>query len=299
MNELLNSAPRSDVFCDYLRFTVPLSDKDALENALQEFIQSLGCAHEQGFYRSFSGGTLSIRACYGVIQAQVTGQFLHDLRQFHLYERFLFVVATLQSYRLTQAHLTLDVSIEGSEYMTWYYEQVRSGLIRIGRKLDVLKDVTKYMSPSFRNPSLDTGTVYLGSKHAERRLKVYDKAQERFSNASVSIPPTVRFEIHLSAKTGVTIADLVKPRECFYHFVPPEVIKPPEGLQGWKPSEAIGAYTVERSQAPTAYQRATRLLESIEPTLKSISKLSREHPERQEAFRDLIMSRINRVLVSV
>jgi hypothetical protein len=281
---------------DYLRFTVPQSDKHSTLSAVTPFLDSIGAADDGVIYRGLSGGTMSTRDAYQVTAFQFTGALLDEIRSHGLWVEFLTSIAVLPRYRLTQTHLTVDVSYPGWLYVPTVYEQARQGRLKIGQRFDFTKDVKQYFSPSHYSPSHDTGTVYLGSRKAERRLKVYDKAQERFENRGYEISPTTRLEIELSSKTGVTLRDVFSPLECFYFHVPHEVITPPKGLKGWKRTEAIGGYTCERKESPTAYQRATMLVESIEPVLKSIRKLAMENPEKSEAFTELILSKIRRQL---
>lgn len=289
-------APRSDVFCDYMRFTTPQGEKDAVMRVLEPYFAQLGLVDDYKCMRSPSGGTVTLKDHYQVTSYQFTGSIIEELRYHGLYLQLLAELSTLPSYRLTRCHLTLDVQYPGWLYVPWFYSQCRAGQMQLSRKSVASKDMIQYFSPSQFSPSHDTGTVYLGSRKAERRLRVYDKQQERYVNRSLTITPTTRLEIELSDETGVTLRDLYEPTACFYHFIPSNAIRKPDDIPAWKPSESMGAYKLDRSEPPSPFKRATTLIDQIEPVLKSIRKLSMIEPDKSEVFQEMVLARLGRAL---
>jgi hypothetical protein len=294
----LCSVSRTEPFCDYLRFTTPSDALDSTKISLRPFIDALGCVEQSGYYRSPTGGTLTIKAHHGVVSYQHTGGFMRDLRELGHYHHYISAISLLPSYRVTKVHVAVDVSFSGADVVPWVYTRVIDGICRISRKFSLERDVKRYMGFSHARPGKETGTLYLGSPKAEIRLKVYDKAQERFDRLGVEIPDTTRFEVELSDKTGVTIRDLCFLSPLFYHMVPATFLPPPGNLPPpWVKTEAIGGYKVDRhTSRTTAFERAKHLLQGIEPTFKSISKLAHEDIERSEAFKSMIISRVERML---
>lgn len=297
MHSILNSSPRSEVFVDKFCFTTPGDDCAAVESSLMPIIHSLGSSPIPGGQVTASGAKYFRKYAYGVTTHTMSGALLSEVRAHGAYAELLAALALLPAYRVTRADITVDVSVEGSDIVPWFYGEARGGHIRLGQRFDPLKDVKHIFAPSFRYPERDTGTVYLGSPKAERRLKVYDKAQEVFDKCSKAELPRTRFEQTLTNKVGLTVRDLYMPAPLYYHHMPDTLLIRPPNCGAWEPSEPLGSYSIARSGRPvTPYARASELLKSLTPTLRAIAKLSKDDPERREAFLELIESRIRREL---
>jgi hypothetical protein len=102
----------------------------------------------------------------------------------------------------------------------------------------------------------DTGTVYLGLRSAEVRGRVYDKTQER-ANEGECIGLTVRHEMTVTGKMGITLRDVAEPESCFYHFWPEVLLSRPSGVPDWSPTE--GGYSVERTERLPAQRLKQRV----------------------------------------
>lgn len=298
VQELLRTASRTEPFCDYFRFTTPSEHLDSTKQVLMPFLTALGCVEQSGYFRSPSGGTLTIKAHHQVISYQHTGGIMRDLRDLGYYHSYIAAISLLPAYRVTKVHVAVDVLLSGTMTVPWLYSRVVDGTCRLSRKFSLERDLKRYMGFSRSIPGKETGTLYLGSTKAERRLKLYDKAQERFDRLGMIIPDTSRYELELSDETGITIRDLANLTPVFYHFVSDAFLPRPEpSPPPWLRSEAIGGYKVDRhNSAATAYARAKHLLSGIEPTFKSIRKLAEEDIERSEAFKAMILSRVARML---
>jgi hypothetical protein len=294
-SQLANS-PRSSAICDYLRFTTPVHSREYVFSVIQPYLSQMGCIFANDYWKSPSGGTFTVKQHYQVVSYQHTGSFLRDLRDMGLYSSYIADISLLPEYRLTKAHFAVDVAFPAPYVLPWLLSQLKDGKARISQKFVLERDIKRYMGFSQAFPGMETGTLYLGSPKAEKRLKAYDKAQERYDRKCEVIKPTTRFEIELSDKTGLTVKDLADCDVIFYHHVPSDVLPTPEGIPKWQAVKAVGGYKVDRQATTTAYARAKHILQGLEPAFKSIAKLAHEDIERSEEFKSMVLSHVQRML---
>lgn len=288
----------SQPFCDYLRFTVPESDLSSATASLKPYLDSIGCYDDYSYLRSPSGGTYTAKKHYGVASHSFTGKLLADLRDHGIYDDFIAAISLLPAYRLTRADITVDVQVDGADYIPWFFQKCQDGLMDLTKRQAKTKELTQFLGLSFRDKSRITGTVYKGSPKAEIRLVAYDKSQEIFDRIGIETPPLTRIELKLTDKTLVTLRDLVAPSSIFYHFLPSIALPKPENLPTWLPYPPIGSFSVSRAERSTPYARAGSILDNLSSSLKTLGRLAMENPERSEAFVDLLMARMRREVLS-
>lgn len=231
--------PRSEVFCDFFTLTTPKENHAALIAALQPFFAELGCTHDRnGYgYRSTSNGLFSWRERHAVAVYTASGSFLSDLRDHSLLNHFLAELA-LFPHRVSSADFTVDEYVFSPPRLSQIYELGVSGSLSFTRKAISRSHVRSLLTPAaYPNNSnyRDTGTLYIGTKGShEVYAKVYDKRQELLAKHGVTICDTLRHELTVSHRMGITLRDVSLPTSCFYHFYPPELL-PTAQCDRWAP----------------------------------------------------------------
>jgi len=288
----------SPPFCDYLRFTVPEHANSDTSESLKPYLSSIGCYDDYAYIRSPSGGTYTAKNHYGVSSHTFTGKLLSDLRDHGIYNEFLAAISLLPAYRLTRADITVDVDIDGADYIPWFFQKCQAGLMDLTKRQAKTKELTQFLGLSFRDTSRITGTVYKGSPKAEIRLVAYDKSQEIYDRTGQVTPPKTRLELKLTDKTLVTLRDLVNPSSIFYHYLPSIALPKPQNVPSWLPYPPIGSFSVDRSERSTPYARAGSILDNLSSSFRSLGRLAMENPERSEAFIELLLSRVRKEVLA-
>lgn len=89
-----------------------------------------------------------------------------------------------------------------------------------------------------------TGTMYIGrGTNARLKLKVYDKAFERRSNASILILPTTRYELTFMKDYkggGISLRDAYEPERLFWDGMPEYLLSPPANVEPWSAADGVG-----------------------------------------------------------
>ena len=89
-----------------------------------------------------------------------------------------------------------------------------------------------------------TGTMYIGRKTSARvKLKVYDKAWERWKNADQLLVPTTRYELTFMKDYkggGISLRDACEPERLFWDAMPGEVLERPQGVAAWSAADGVG-----------------------------------------------------------
>jgi hypothetical protein len=236
---------RSTAFCDGFTVTVPKDSRQDTFQSIRGVIDSLGCTLvDDGCYRSPEGAMLLYGNRGPVSWFQAKGKFVAALRSRQLLNEFL-ASFSLGPHRVSSCDLTVDEFVASpSDRVSDVYALAHAGHIGFSRKALQHRQIKKLMSPVLYDDSgKDTGTVYLGLRSAEVRGRVYDKTQERAKDGEC-IGLTVRHEMTITSKMGVTLRDVADPESCFYHFWPDVLLSRPEGVPPWSPSE--GGYSVPR-----------------------------------------------------
>jgi hypothetical protein len=130
------------------------------------------------------------------------------------------------------------------------YERATTGEgFQLSRKRVAASDVLKVFGP--RLDGRESGTVYIGARHAEARLKVYDKQHERLSHGVLDALPGVRYELTLK-RPGLSLRDVYAPAPVFWHHMA-GVLPRPAAVGPW---EAFGCgFQLPRRDVPDPIDR--------------------------------------------
>lgn len=236
---------RSTAFCDGFTVTVPKDNREEAFESIRGVIDDLGCSLvNEGCYRSPEGATFLYGNRGSVAWFQAKGRFVAALRARKLLNEFL-ASFSLTPHRVSSCDLTVDEYVDSpADRVGDVYDLAHAGNISFSRKALKHSQISKVMGPTlYDDTGKDTGTVYLGLRSAEVRGRVYDKTQERAKEGEC-IGLTVRHEMTVTGKMGVTLRDIAEPESCFYHFWPEVLLSRPKGVPDWSPTE--GGYHVER-----------------------------------------------------
>lgn len=248
---------RSEVFCDFFTITTP---KDLLEHvitALQPYFLRLGCSEEPCTFRGpDKRGTFSYRTRHKVAIYAASGGFVGLLRDAGILNEFLAEFYNF-SHNVSSADFTVDEYRPAPVRVQEIYDSAMRGEVSFTRKAVNPSAVTYLMSRvTYDDSGLNTGTVYIGRKgNCEVRAKVYDKRQQMRQQRTADIRDTLRHEVTVSGKMGITLRDIAVPHDCFYHFYPENLLSKAqfspwvgvgEGFRLEKPPERIPAALMKR-----------------------------------------------------
>lgn len=222
------SSPRSDVFCDFFRITTAKDDLEAVLASIAPILQDMGCLGQDGAYKlPDSAGYFTWKIRHKVAVYQFTGQMASALRACGALSILLAEFASFP-HRVTSADFTCDEFVVAPERLSSIYQLAINGEVSFTRKAVSRGSVRRLLEPVryvHPGPVFDTGTVYIGRLGVnEVCAKVYDKRQERLARCGVDIPPTLRHEMTISSKFGITLRDIATPKACFYHFYPSNLL---------------------------------------------------------------------------
>lgn len=236
---------RSKAFCDGFTVTVPKDQREEAFQSIRGVLDDMGCTLvNEGLYRSPEGSAFVYGNRGSIAWFQAKGQFVAALRARQLLNEFLAGFAT-NPHRVSSCDLTVDEYVDSpADRVAGVYSLARDGGIAFTRKALKHSQIGAVMSPTlYDDTGKDTGTVYLGQRTAEVRGRVYDKTQERARDGEC-IGLTVRHEMTVTGKMGVTLRDVAEPESCFYHFWPEVLLSRPSGVPPWEP-QAEG-YVIDR-----------------------------------------------------
>lgn len=230
----------TDVFADRLQVTVDRMAYRDLRDRLLPILDTVGAApdydkpvEESGLWRTASGGTLHAKRWCDVVSIGASGQLLAMLRAASLFGGFLQVIAT-EPHKVTCLDATMDVYTDAPPVVAEFYARARTPPgIRLTRKSIPARHVTAFMGT--RDDGRESGTVYVGGRSADVRLKVYDKQHEQ-AGRGIQVPPCVRYELTLRAGK-VTLKDVFTPAPVFWAHMQ-AVLPRPEGVPAWCPGES-------------------------------------------------------------
>ena len=207
----------------------------------------------------------------GVVWVQATGGILSSLRTVRLLNNYLMVFGS-RPHRVTRLDVTLDLPFDTPPILTQLYESAKKGDLHLTRKTVDRRNVTLFIEPSLYGGD-DTGTIYLGAKTAEVRLKVYDKRQEVLKHTGNDLGHVqTRYECTVTNKMGPSLRDVAEPAPIFYHYMSPDILTKPIAVGAWSSYE--GGYDLpKRSALP--YQTLKRRIESS-PELARLVKIANE-----------------------
>ena len=245
------SSPRSEVFCDFFTITTPKDNHDALLEALLPFFSQMRCSLEPYGYRLYEerakGGLFSWRLGASIASYSASGSFVKALRDNNMLVQFLAEIA-LFPHNVSSADFTVDEYVHAPPRIRQAYELASTGGISFTRKALKPAHVRALLRPCIHPDRMsdgDTGTLYLGSRgNHEVHSKLYDKQHHAFVEFGAILPPTLRHELTVSKRMGITLRDLCLPASCFYHFYPPELLSPAD-VPPWQSFE--GGYILTKA----------------------------------------------------
>jgi hypothetical protein len=234
------ASPRSAPFCDYFTITTPKDNHDAVLEALQPFFSSIGCSRSSVGYRPLDGGEhsglFSWRFIGTIVVYSASGSFVSVLRENGILAQFLAEMA-LFPHNVSSADFTVDEYVDAPPRIRDIYALACAGGVSFTRKAIQPGHVRALMRPCLTpgGSGGDTGTIYIGNRgRHEVHAKVYDKQHQQFTEHGAAIRPTLRHEMTVSKRMGITLKDLCEPLACFYHFYPAELL-PPVDAPPWEP----------------------------------------------------------------
>lgn len=203
--------------------------------ALLPLLDALGAAAkvdapelEEGYWTDPDGGGYSAKRKGRVVAIGVSGRALARLRSVGMLGQFLGCLSA-EPHRVTVLDVTTDHEQDAPSVLHSLYRQAAAGGVKLTRKSLRPCDLLQIMQPR-QSDGVDTGTVYLGARHAEVRMKVYDKQAERLFHG-VERGPGVRYEV--TVKNGLpTLRDVMQPESLFWHYAQ-GVLPRPDGVPEW------------------------------------------------------------------
>lgn len=250
------SDARSEVFCDFFTITSLPDNLDLILSALRPYFYDLGCTEEPGAFRLPDGyGLFTYRRKFKVSIFAASGLFASALRERSLLSRFLSEFFFFP-HRVSSVDFTVDQYISAPERLHEIYKAAKAGEISFTRKALTPSSITFLSSQvCYADTGQDTGTVYLGRRGShEVFAKVYDKRQQMAQTRMISVRDTLRHELTVTGKMGVTLKDIVQPHDCFYHFYPSNLLSTAQKSEWVGDSEG---FTLEkpRERLPSAVLR--------------------------------------------
>jgi len=223
----------SPVFTDYATITTPPEHLDDVMASLKPWLDASLCyvdvksSPEVMRWRSPSGGLLTVKArSYGVSIYTASGGFMSDLRQSGLQATFLAAFSSFP-HNVSSADFTVDEYRDDvPSRLVDIYELAAAGHVSFTRKHIGRSAIRRLFRPSLYNDCDETGTLYIGKRGShEVHCKCYDKRNESLDRTGRDIGRnTLRHEMTVSGKMGLTLRDLDQPHDCFYHFYPSNLL---------------------------------------------------------------------------
>jgi hypothetical protein len=227
----MTSSPEG-VFCDalgvtYAPGTAPLPGVGALLESVRGRVLSadrgvtLWGVGDGGIVRFEERGLWS--------RVYTSGRALVHLRMASRWGDLLQLLAS-EPHKVTRVDAALDVPVDGAAVIAGLRAWVGPRL-NLGRKGQA---VTWYLQHR-ESDGLETGTMQVGQRKAERQLRVYDKQREAWDRRREELPPTTRYELEIHGGLGPTLRDAWDPSPMFWANMPREVLAPPGDVPAWLP----------------------------------------------------------------
>lgn len=246
-------------FLDYVQFTYP---HDMVDAALDELSTIFDAAMldlaDTGLYRCASGGVVKRNRFASVTGLAYSGQAIAHFKALGLWGKLLSAVESGPDRNISMIHATLDIPTAAPPLVNALYRRVRTSGIQLGRKRIPSGQCRKYFSPD--GDGNDTGTVYFGRSNLDASGKMYDKRHERIQKGYADPGPLTRIELHISGRSGLTMADVVDPESVFYHYASPALVERPGQVKPWRPGGC--RLELPRGNPKTPAQRMKYLLET-------------------------------------
>lgn len=262
--------------CDFLGVTVANEDWPAVKQGIQGPLDVLGAALEfdadnASLWRTSDRGTVKAQRYGPVTSISASGAVLAGLRAFKVMGAYLAALGAVP-HRVTRLDAAHDRPEPTAPVLVRLVEKAHTEAgLSLTRKRILPRHVTRLVTRGV--DGLDTGTCYLGSRSAEVRACVYDKRQERLDRGLPDVGPLTRYELRLKSKVGATLRDAADPTSLFWHFMAPDVLDRPEGVEPW---EAQGeGFSIDWPELPLPAARLRRRLENS-PDVRALLRLANE-----------------------
>lgn len=266
----------SEPFCDYVGVTVPFESWEGLRLSVSAELDAIGMSVEVDQERNVlwrtpdSFGTVKAARVGAVWSLGLSGQVCAGLRAAGRFHALLAAVGA-QPHRVTRLDASLDLQVDASPIVDALAQAGRAGSLSLTRKRIKPQQVETHIG--LRADGALSGTVYLGSKHADVRMVVYDKQHERASRKQPPCGPLTRYELRLRSGVGVSLRDCATPAAVFWHHAAPDFLPLPAGVPEWAP--AGDGFVLERLVPLLPSQRLKRRVEAS-TEVRALLSLARE-----------------------
>ncbi len=250
-------------FADFVGVTVPSEHWLDLQSEVVVELESLGMSLETSdergsLWRSVDGrGTVKAKRYQQVWALGVSGSVCSGLRAANRFGSFLAAVAA-RPHRVTRLDASVDVQEDAAPVVARFIASGRRGDLSLTRKRIPPSSVDSYLG--LRCDGVESGTVYLGPKHADVRMVVYDKRHERICRKLPDIGNLTRYELKLKSGVGISLRDCALPGPVFWHFAAPDFLPRPPGVADWV--AAGEGFELQRLEPFTPFQRMRMLVDS-------------------------------------
>jgi hypothetical protein len=247
----------SGVFADNVGVSVPRDDWAALRARVAPLLDRAGlCVEvdaEDGVLwrqrREEGSGTVKATRRGAVFCLGASGSVCAVLRAVGLFRDYLHAIGQ-GPHRVTRLDATLDVPGDAAPVVRQVIADGYAGRISLTRKAVLANQVSVHLGMRF--DGVESGSVYLGSRHADVQLLVYDKAKERHDKCGTAVPHTARYELKLRSGVGCTLRDCAEPAGVFWHYMPANVLPRPSAAPTWV--QGAGGFSIVRGPAPEPAQ---------------------------------------------
>lgn len=276
----------SDVFCDAV--TATYAPGTAPFRRLESFAESLGGSvkfrDDRATGWSLGDGLLLLQSSSRWERVEAKGRALVHIRAAGQFLAFVSLLAS-EAHRVTRVDAALDVAEDGAAVIGRLRSSVGARM-RLGRKS---QKVTWMLST--RDDGLESGTMYVGTRSAERQLRVYDKELEALEKRGELLPPTTRYELQIRSGLGPTLRDVVEPASMFWANMPGDILPPPAGVEPWVPGGEFIGWSADVPE-PLIAERLERRVQ-FSPDLESMRDLADEMgPEGRRYLLRLLARRL-------
>lgn len=225
----------AEVFADRMQVTMDRMAYRSMRELLAPILNGMGAATcydrpecEEGLWKLTEGGTFKAARFGQVVGLGASGQFLAALRGAGMLGEMLHALGS-EPHKVTVLDATIDYALDAPPIVQAMYTRATTAPgVQLSRKRVKLTDVSKMFSQ--REDGRESGTVYIGSRQANTRLKVYDKQHERFYHGH-DTAPGVRYELTLKAGT-LTLRDVYEPTAVFWHYMS-DILPVPSDTPAW------------------------------------------------------------------
>lgn len=259
---------------DRANISVPSGRHYEAQKHVVDFASSLGGFFETDNLLRLDNGTMLITERTRFTSFSISGAFLQKLRDHKLLSQFLYPFAE-GPHKLSQLHIAGDFSVDAPPVLKRLKRRAKAGEVKLTRKTIKPSAVRFIESHNYTNPKVPTGMLYLGSPKAEVRAGCYDKRNERLDKGLPDQGPTLRCELRISDKMGISLRDVVEPDSCYWNFMA-DVMPCPSGVPEWvandhnyrlEPPMTLEPYQLLRKGVETSpdVQRLIELSERLGP----------------------------------